>query len=343
MNPSENKIFVTGGTGMLGAHLLRQLAEKGMQVTALKRNSSSLHTAEKVFAANSADPVRLWKQITWVNGDVTDYYSLEDGMEGASKIFHVAGFISLNKKDRRKLENINIGGTANVVNAALHRGIKKLVHVSSVTALGQAAEEGELISEKTPFKNSPLNTYYAITKQVGEREVWRGSEEGLEVLVFHPGLIVGYGDWNSGTGHMIKALARGLAFYTEGVNGWVDVRDAARAMIQVEESGIFGERFILVAQNKSLKEAFDEICPLLGARKPFLKAGKGLLRLAAALEAIKCAITGGEPLITKDSALTASLKSYYDNSKLLTRTDFRYTPLEETFREVAERYLADQA
>ncbi len=343
MNPSEHKIFVTGGTGMLGAHLLRQLAEKGMQVTALKRNSSSLHTAEKVFAAYSADPARLWKQITWVNGDVTDYYSLEDGLEGASKIFHVAGFISMNKKDRRKLENINIGGTANIVNAALHHGIKRLVHVSSITALGHAATEGDLISEKTPWKNSPLNTHYAVTKQAGEREVWRGSEEGMDVLVFHPGLILGHGDWNSGTGRMVKALAEGLAFYTEGVNGWVDVRDVARAMIQVESSGLSGERFILSAANKPMKEAFDELCDLLGSRKPFLRAGKGLLNMAAALDSVKCLFTGGEPLITRDSALTASLKSYYDNSKLLSRTDFRYTPLEETFREVAERYLADQA
>jgi nucleoside-diphosphate-sugar epimerase len=343
MNPTESKPFVTGGTGMLGAHLLQQLTAAGEQVIALKRDSSSLRITEKVFAAYSPDPQKHWQQITWVTGDVTDYFSLEEGMVGADKIFHAAGYISMNKKDRHKLEKINVEGTANIVNAALHLGIKRLVHVSSVTALGQAAADGELISEKTPWKNSPLNTHYAVTKQAGEREVWRGSEEGLDVLVFHPGLIVGHGDWDSGTGRMIKALADGLAFYTGGVNGWVDVRDVARALIYAEGLGLSGERFILSAENKSLKSAFDELCDLFGSRKPYLRAGKGLLNLAATFESVKCFFTGGEPLVTRESALTACLKSAYDNSKLISLTDFRYTPLRDTFREVVERYRADQA
>ena len=343
MNQSENKVFVTGGTGLLGAHVLQQLTASGVQVKALKRGTSSIRTAEKVFAAYSPEPAKHWGQIEWVNGDVTDYYSLEEGLEGVDKIFHVAGFISFRRKEHRKLEKINIEGTANLVNAALHLGIKRFVHVSSVTALGHAVEPGELISEKTPWKDSPLNTHYAVTKQAGEREVWRGSEEGLDVLVFHPGLVVGYGDWNTGTGRVVKTLAEGQPFFTEGVNGWVDVRDVARAMIETERNGISAERFILVAENRPLKEAFDELCELLGSRKPYLRAGNGLLKAAAVFESAKCWITRGEPLITTESARTANLKSYYENSKLQNQTGFRYTPLEDTFREVVMRFKADHA
>jgi nucleoside-diphosphate-sugar epimerase len=339
--PDENQtILVTGGTGLLGAHLLRELVSQGYRVKAIRRERSSLKNVEKVFRAYLPNPAESLNQIEWLTGDVTDYYSLENAMQGVDKIFHLAGYISFEKKHHPKLEAINVRGTANVVNAALHMGVSRLVHVSSVTALGHAAEDG-FISEKTPWKNTPENTHYAITKQAGEREVWRGAQEGLDVLVVNPALIIGYGDWHSGTGRVVHSIARGQKFYTEGVNGWIDVRDAVKAMLLLESAGIKNERFILSSENIPLKEAFDQMAEMLGSKKPYLKAGNTLLKLAAIVEKIKSKITGVEPLITPETAKTANLKSCYDNSKLFRYIDFSYTPFEETLREVTRLYKAD--
>lgn len=334
------KILVTGGTGLLGAHLLQQLTARGVAVRAIARQGASRRVVDKVFAAYSKNLEADRARVEWVTADITDYYSLEDVFGGIEKIFHVAGYVSFKKTDKRKLETVNIRGSANVVDAALHQGVRKVIYVSSVAALGRADLE-DLITEETPWKNSPQNTHYAVTKQAGEREIWRGSEEGLDVLVVNPGLIVGYGDWDSGTGRIIKRIAEGQAFYTAGCNGWVDVRDTARAMIELDAAGVRNEKFILINENVPFDKAFARIAHHTGSKPPGIKAGPMLIRMAVFTEWLKHKLLGKEPLVTRETALTASLYSRYDNSKLGKHIPFAYTPFEETLEEVAKWYKTE--
>lgn len=325
---------------MLGAHLILQLVKKGYTVKAIRRHSSSLEVVEKVFKVYHGG--EYLPQIEWVQGDVTDYFSLEKASEGIDLIYHVAGFISFHAKDKQKLEHVNIQGTANVVNAALHNNVKKIIYVSSVSALG-GVDSNELINETTPWKNSPLNTHYAVTKQAGEREIWRGGEEGLQVLVVNPGLILGYGDWNSGTGQVVKRIAEGQSFYTTGCNGWVDVRDTVRAMVTLDELDIHGEKFILIAENVPFKRGFTVLANHLGSKVPTVKAGKTLMKLAVWSEGIRSWFTGKEPLVTRETIMTASLFCEYDNAKIKKSIGFEFTPFEETVREVSALYLTEKS
>lgn len=341
MEKSTTKnILVTGGTGLLGAHVLQQLVHRGYHVTAIRRQSSSLAVVDKVFGEYSTPENKA--KISWLTGDVTDYFSLENAFENIDTVYHVAGFISFQSKDKKKLEQVNIQGSANVVNAALYRGVKKVIYVSSVAALGRADVE-QLINEETQWKNSPVNTHYAVTKQAGEREVWRGSEEGLDVLVVNPGLIVGYGDWNTGTGKIVKRIADGQSFYTDGCNGWVDVRDTARAMIELDESGIKNEKFILIAENVPFERGFAVMAKHLGSKAPHIKAGKALMKMAVWSEKLASMLFSKEPLVTPETIMTASLQSHYDNSKIKKAINFEFTPFEETIEEVSRLYKRDNS
>lgn len=337
--PNKKNILVTGGTGLLGAHVLQQLVGKGYNVKAICRTTSSKKVVEKVFGAY-ADAASDIEKITWLTGDVTDYFSLEEAMAGMDAVYHIAGFISFQGKDRKKLEDINIKGTANVVNAAMQCGVKKVIYVSSVAALGRADVEN-MITEETLWKNSPVNTHYAITKQAGEREVWRGSEEGLDVLVVNPGLVLGYGDWETGTGKIVKRIAEGQKFYTDGCNGWVDVRDVARAMIDLDEAGIVNEKYILISENVPFEKGFSLMAKHLGSKAPSVKAGKMMMKTAVWTERIVSFLFSKEPLVTPETIMTASLQSRYDNSKIKKAIGFEFIPFEETVKEVSRLYHQD--
>ncbi|MDP4292032.1 MAG: NAD-dependent epimerase/dehydratase family protein, partial [Bacteroidota bacterium] len=185
--------FVTGGTGLLGAYLLLELTRRGDKVRALRREGGSLKTVENIFRANDDRAEELLGQIEWVKGDVCDIFSLEDALDGVEYVYHCAALVSFDPRDREKMMRVNVDGTANVVNASLAKGVKKLCHVSSIAALGRA-EPGQAVDEKTAWKSSKQNSNYAISKYAGEREVWRGTEEGLKAVIVNPSIIIGMGD-----------------------------------------------------------------------------------------------------------------------------------------------------
>lgn len=176
-------IFVTGGTGFLGRHLLRKLADSDEPIRALIRDGSTIPPA-----------CHLPGKVEWVPGDVLDIPSLEEHMEGCSSVYHCAGLVSFEKKDRDRLMKINVEGTANVVNVALVKTIQKLVYVSSIAAIGRPAASNE-ISESTEWDFNGNQTNYGISKYLAEREVWRGLAEGLNAVIVNPSVIIGDGDW----------------------------------------------------------------------------------------------------------------------------------------------------
>lgn len=334
-------ILVTGGTGLVGSHLLFGLVRSGKKVRALKREKSDLSQIKKIFSLYDANPGILLENIEWVTGDITDIYSLYEAMEGVEQVYHTAAMVSFHPADKPEMFKINVDGTANVVNACLFKGVKKLCNVSSIAALGNS-ENGEYIDEETRWKNSGKNSRYSLSKYAAEREVWRGTIEGLPAVIVNPSVIIGPGDWNKGSSALFQQVWDGLKFYTRGVNGYVDVHDVAKAMILLMDSDIENSRFIVSSENLDYLEVFSMIAEGLGKKKPSMKATAFLRQMAWRAEMLRSAFTGGKPLITRETARTSAQKYYYSNEKIRTTLGFEFIPMVDSFRETCKIFMHER-
>jgi len=321
-------IFITGGTGFLGSYILQELVLQGRPVRALRRNFTVpfyLHPA-------------LLDKISWVQGDILDVNGLIENMEGCNKIIHAAGMVSFNPSDKNKLFQINIEGTANLVNAAIEMGITDFVQVSSVSALGRNDDSKPIDEEKKWVSNNGQSNY-GISKYYGEMEVWRGMGEGLSPLIVNPSTLLGYGDWNQTSCGLFKTAYREFPWYMEGSNGFTDVQDTARAIIALMDSNKRNERYIISAENRSYREIFNWMAHGFGKKQSSKKAGPFLAGLAWRTEKIKSAFSRHKPLITRESVTIASMKSAYDNHKLLKALpSFRFRSLEDSIFEACLSY-----
>ncbi|NOX46183.1 MAG: NAD-dependent epimerase/dehydratase family protein [Chlorobi bacterium] len=325
-------VFVTGGTGFLGSHLIYQLVKKGENVRALKRDGSNFDMAHRVFSLFDENGGELFKQIDWVEGDLLDVYSLEDFLEGIDVIYHCGALVSFQQDDKTRMQKVNIEGTANLVNAALIKKIKKLCHVSSIAAIGRA-DNDHVIDEDMAWKSSRVNSSYAVSKYGAEREVWRGIEEGLDAVIVNPSVILGPGELKSGIASMIRMVRKGFSFYTHGVNGFVDVRDVAKAMIALTEKDISGQRFIISAENLMYRQIFNWIAESYDKQKPKYPAGKWMSEIAWRLFHIQKTVTNKKPLITKETARTANNKYLYSNKKITDLLGFQFLPVEQSVKD----------
>lgn len=308
-------ILVTGGSGLVGAELISQLIARGNKVKAI---------------FNSTPLTIIHQNLISIKCDILDTAALEDAMEGITQLYHCAAVVSFNKKNKDQLLKINIEGTANVVNTALDAGVNKMVHVSSVSALGRI-RENETVTENMNWTEESSNSLYGKSKYLGEMEVWRGIGEGLDAIIVNPSLILGGGDWTKGSSEIFRSVYNEFPWYTEGVTGVVDVRDVAAAMILLMNSEISKERFILNAENISYKQIFNGIANCFGKKTPGRKVTPLIAALVWRWETIKSMFTGKEPLVTKETARTALAKVYFDNSKFLkAMPGFKYSPLNET-------------
>lgn len=314
MDKSSQLILVTGGAGLVGNELIRQLLADGYKVrAAVHRNPLNLkHSSLEV-----------------VNTDVLDVVGLEEAMEGITQVYHCAALVSYVSRDKEQLFRLNIEGTANIVNTCIDAGVQKLVHVSSVAALGRI-RNGK-VDEQMNWTEDTSNSNYGKSKYLSEMEVWRGVAEGLNAIIVNPSLILGPGDWNSGSTAIFKSLYEGFNWFSKGVSGFVDVRDVARAMNLLMESNISGERYILSGQNASYQKVFSEISRCFGKQPPKREINAFLAGLVWRLESIKYLFTRKAPLVTEETARTSLAKVFYDNAKILhALPGFQFTPLEDT-------------
>jgi dihydroflavonol-4-reductase len=333
-------ILVTGGTGLLGAHVLLRLLDAGKQVRALHRSARSLATVRDIFRHYTDDPDALMQGIEWVQGDILDIPSLQDAMTGVREVYHIAATVSFEPKDREFMFKVNVEGTANVVNLCLEQEAR-LCHVSSVAALGRVEGQG-IINEETPWKDSERNSNYGKSKRKAELEVWRGMAEGLQAVIVNPCIILGPGDWTQSSAALFTKVWKGLPYYTEGENAMVDVRDVAEVMVTLMERDIMGQRFIVSADNFKLRDVVNLIADGLGKKRPATKASPMLMALAWRLEKLRSVLTRSKPFITRETADNALHVSHYDNSKLLAALpDFRFRPLEQTVKDVSAMFLRD--
>ncbi len=334
-NSSENKIdnqkiLITGAAGLVGNELLKQLLAQGYNVKAI------YHSTPLSISHPNLEIVQC---------DILDVVGLEEVMKGMARVYHCAAIVSFDPKEKHHLLKINIEGTANVVNACLDAGVKKLVHVSSVAALGRIRKD-ETITEKMNWTEETSNSIYGKSKYLGELEVWRGIGEGLQAVIVNPTLILGGDNWETGSSVIFKNAYNEFPWYTDGISGFVDVQDVARAMILLMNSDITGQRFILNVENLPYKEIFSSIAICFGKKRPYKKVTHFLAEMIWRAEAIKTILTGKKHLLTKETARTAQAKVYFDNSKILNALpQFHFTKIKDTIERTCatlkEKYHLD--
>lgn len=273
-----------------------------------------------------------------MDGDIMDIVSLEDALHGIDTIIHSAAVVSFSKKERQNMYRTNVEGTANVVNVALEKGTRRLVHISSVAALGRK-KDSSTVDETAKWEDDNNNTHYAISKFKAELEAWRGFAEGLEGVVLNPATILGYGNWNDGSSAIFKNVYKEFGWYTNGINGFTDVEDAAKATVMLALSEITEQRFIVCNDNWRFRKLLDAMADGFGKKRPGREATPFLSSVAWRIEAFKSLFTGNKPLITKESAKVANSETLFDGSKLVkTLPGFQYRPLEETIQNACSQY-----
>jgi dihydroflavonol-4-reductase len=331
-------IFVTGATGLVGSHLLLQLATGEKPIRAMKRASSDLGLVEKVFRLDGKE--QLLGRIEWVEADLLDIFSLDDALKGVDEVYHCGAMVSFHPALRKQMQRVNVEGTANLVNACLDAGVKKFCHVSSVAALGRSGED-QVIDEQSLWKTSKRNSAYAISKYGAEKEVWRGIAEGLDAVIVNPSIIFGVGNWNSGSSEMIKLTWKGLRFYTSGINSFVDVRDVAKSMIQLMDGNHFGERFIITSESLPYRQIFTWIATFLGKKPPSIPVTPLMGEIAWRLVAVKGLITGRRPALTRETTRTAAKRYYYSAEKVKKRLGFTFIPVEQSLADTCKVFLSE--
>lgn len=319
-NGSGNKVLVTGGSGLLGRELIQQLLENGDQVIAIEHETpiNILHPLLQIETCSLGDIVRLQELAAMV-----------------SDVYHCAGKVSFLPSDKYALLKINVEGTANVVEACRAAGIRKLVHVSSVASLGET-RNGAKISEDMQWSDSINRSVYGESKYLGELEVWKAAAEGMDVVIVNPSIILGEGDWNEGSTALFKNVYNEFPWYSEGVTGFVDVKDVASLMILLMNSDLSNERYIISAENISYKTLFEKIAQKFSKKPPHKKVSPFIASLAWRWEALKYMLTRKKPLLTKETARSAQAVRFYDHSKILSAfPQFRFRPVDETIIRVA--------
>jgi dihydroflavonol-4-reductase len=319
-------ILVTGASGFLGSELVKQLIANGESVRIIVRPSSDI-----------SDLASIKDKIEIMEGDILDVPSLEIAMDGIEKIYHSAAVIGYDDSFYDSMYKCNIEGTANVVNVALTKGIKKLLHVSSIAAIG--GKPNDLISEETKWEKNEWTTHYGITKMLAEREVWRAEQEGLEVVVVNPGIILGSSsNENKATMRVFKRIASGkMPFYSNGTNGFIDVRDVAKICIQLMNSPIHSERFILINQNLSFKDYFERIAKRLNVQPPKRALNKTLGNVFLFADWMASTLSRRKRSFTKEIFKVSMEHFEYSNEKIKRQLDYTFIPFDETIDTIAQQ------
>lgn len=315
-------ILVTGATGFLGSELVSQLISRGETVRALKRETSKI--PEILTDKNN---------VSWFNADVLDYFSLKEAMQDVTHVYHCAAFISFDPADRKKMLQVNIQGTTNVINICLENAVQKLVHVSSVAAVGDG-KPGKPVTEEEHLELNSGHGGYFVSKYESEMEVFRAIAEGLNAVVVNPSIIIGKNAGTEGSGQIFETVRKGMKYYPDGSNGFVDVEDVAKCMIKLMESNITGERFLINAETWSFYNLFSEVAVQLKLKTPSIALKPWMLKLAFYLSKLAGVFTGKNFGLTKDTIRSAFKKQDYDNSKIKTAINIQFKPIKQTIYEI---------
>ncbi len=323
-------ILVTGASGLLGLHLIKKLSQQQLAVRAGYRNQQPQFISGTV-ATN----------IEWQYCDILDFESLEKCFEDVTHVYHCAATVSYDSRFFDSMMDVNIEGTANVVNFCLEKKIEKLIFVSSIAAIGKE-DPPTLITEKTMWNSTDHTfTHYGLSKQKAEMEVWRGIAEGLNAAIINPSVILGEGDMGKSSTNLFKIVYDEFPFFTSGATGWVDVRDVVNAMVMLMQSELTNERFIISAGNFSYKHIFEKMAKAMGKKPPSRYAPPWLTALVWRVSYLRALISGKQATITRETARSAHETNQYDNSKFCRFfPEFTYNELDETIDRVSNALFA---
>lgn len=308
-------ILVTGATGLVGSHLLVQLLQENEEVKALFRSEKQIEKTKNVFSFHNQ--LALFDKINWVKGDITDIPSLEIAFEEVTHVYHCAALISFDPNDENLLRKINIEGTANVVNCCIDFGIEKLCHVSSIATLGNPKEYETTITEESEWNPEELHSDYAITKYGSEMEVWRGFQEGLDIVIVNPSVIFGYGFPNQGSDVIIQSVKKGLSIYTNGILSIISVEDVTNCMVQLMKSAISGERYILVGENITIKDFIYYLASQYKIKSSRIYASKGIINICWRLDWLLAKIKNRKRKLTKITSRAIHSINQYETTKVI--------------------------
>jgi dihydroflavonol-4-reductase len=325
---APEKVFVTGGTGFLGAYIIKNLVEKNVTVRALRRS------AKYPFFISR----EIFDKVEWVEGDILDVVAMDEAMKGMDAVIHSAAIVSFSKHNRRQMYKVNVEGTENVVNLALENKLQRIIHISSVAALGRTSKTATVDEGKSWEENSN-NTHYAISKHHAEMHLWRGFAEGIRGLILNPSTILGYGNWNESSCAIFKNAYRQFPWFTQGINGFVGVEDVAELAVRLLFSDLQQQRFVISAENICFRELFGMIAEGFGKKKPHREATPVMGELAWRLEAVKSMFTGQKALLTRETAKIAHSKTSFSNAAILQALPgFQFQNLEAVIKKSCEKY-----
>lgn len=330
-------ILVTGGTGLLGAHLLLQLLRENEAIRAIYRTEKNIAKTRQLFDDYEASA--LFQKIEWLKADINDLPSLETAFNGITRVYHCAAIVSFDPKDEELLRKINIEGTANMVNLSIAHKIEKFCHVSSIAALGETIEKDKKIDESANWNPDASHSDYAISKYGSEIEVWRGSQEELPVVIVNPGVIFGRGFWKQSSGELFNKIHQGMPFYTKGTVGIVAVEDVCNIMIKLMNSPIQNQNYVVVSENISFHDLLNDLADYLHKKRPTLYASPFTTGIAWRLDYIISLFTAKKRSYSRASAKASHSSTVYDNSKIIQTLNYSFVPTSDFLKPLCESYL----
>ncbi len=320
------RVFVTGANGLVGSNLCHRLSELGYEVTGMVRDNSNLLGLQGFNGKV-------------IHGDILDERSLSKFMEGSDFVFHTAGLVSFDNRVRKDLLKVNVDGTRNVMNAAITAGVKKVVHTSSVAAIG-LPRSGAVCRESDEYDRFKYNIAYADSKHYGEVEVRKAVDRGLDAVIVNPASIVGQRDVYSHFGVLLRILkGKRIVPFVPGGMCVVGVDDVVTGEIAALKSGRSGERYILGSENLSFKELFSRIARVVGARKPNVFVPVWTAKLAASALELLSNMNGKPPVLTKAHVVSATIPHYFTSEKAKRELGYEPHPVDMAIKKAYDWHL----
>lgn len=313
-------ILVTGATGLVGSHLIVKLLQENKKVKAIfrteKKKNNTIALVKKLYQNTIKD------KIIWIQANITDVSSLSLAFENVTEVYHCAALVSFNLNDKEKLYTTNVEGTANIVNFCIDYRVKKMCYVSSIAALGDNEKEKAIITEQTERNLEKTHSHYSESKYKAELEVWRGSQEGLNVVIVNPGVILGYG-FKKGTNAIIEKVKQKNRFYTNGTIAIIAVKDVVNCMFLLMEQNHY-DQYILVAETPTIQHFLNTIANSVKVKPPTIKIGKKITALFWKIDWLLSKLYIKKHTFTKSIAQTLHTTTYYSNNKIKTTLNYTF-------------------
>ena len=331
-------ILVTGATGILGRVIVLELLKQGKKVRATKRKSSNINDVKHSFQFYTENPEEFFNKIEWIDVDFDDIDSLKTALINVEEVYHCAAKVSFHPDDRKEMYHSNIVGTRNLLFACENSSVKKFCFVSSVAVLDGTDENGK-VTEDSNFNPKLHHSKYAKSKHFSEMEVWRASAEGLKTVIINPGVIIGSGNWQSSSGEIFGTFEK-FPYAMSGSSNYVDVRDVANIAIALMERNIFGERFLIISENKKLVEVANLIRQQLGKSQAKVLP-KWILNVGYVFNLLLGWLIPPLRLLNRINIQAVTSHHLLSNNKIKERLDYQFIPITESIDFHLKNYLKD--